>query len=100
MPYHPAISLLGKYPTEISIDIHQKAFTRMSIALFVIVPKHKLSKMPTNSTLEKKYDIKMEHCTAMRMDNIQLHLTVWITLTMLTKINQTHKRIHYMIPLT
>lgn len=57
MPYNPAISFLGIYPTEISIYIHQKAFTRMLIALFVTVAKYKLSKMPTNSSLEKNYGV-------------------------------------------
>lgn len=80
-PYNLAISFLGIHSTEISIYIYQKALTRMLTALFVIIPKCKLSKMPTNSSLEKKLwcTHPMEHSPAAWMSNIQLHLTIWIS---------------------
>lgn len=94
MPYN-SISFLGIYPTEISMHIHQKAFLRMLIALCIIVPRYKLSKMPTNSGLEKNYGIFHKGwCAAVKISS--LSSTLGRALPELTQIaTHTQKSILY-----
>lgn len=84
MSYDPAISLLGIFPRKKYINMHQKICTRMFISSIF----HSSSKLETiyvfinNRMINKLWYIHtMKHYTAMKIDELELHVTTRMTHT-------------------
>ncbi|KAF0875438.1 LORF2 protein, partial [Crocuta crocuta] len=101
LPYDPAIALLGIYPRDIEMLRHRSTCAPMFIAaLSTIAKSWKEPKYPSPDQWIKKMQFiyTMEHCMAMRKNEIWPCVATWMDLegVMLSEISQAEKDTYHM----